>query len=701
MILAAQNTVFRGPAQMKLWLKGAPYIRPSDSGASTVIVKVPSSELGLLLSAPSVDYSVTFPPGITLSAYFPDPADDAAANRGLLVAASPSVEVSPAMMLARPKVTSVMPRMVPWPDRSNRANERTEDPSFQVIGLGFVNTKRLRCRLVDSYGGITDSPFAVYISQTEVRCSLPPYKLPGSVDVKMQVSNDGAEWSEETFLVYIVSALELRRVLSPSFGPTGGNTAVQVSTIGCLYGLGFESHSQAIFLGENDILCLGDQPVSSLGLRKAGGQPSGGSSDNQAIGFRLTLAPKFGNPGDPRLVTSEPTGFVYSRTPSFNTLVPNFGAIALPVTVTGQDFPFGLAEGSGVRCRWGLTREVTNGHLISGSALNCTSPTVLPRVQLMSVLGVADTLTGVSFDGGRNFHQVAATGLPFTILHRGTGPLAARLYPTYARSGRGGSITLYGGDFQPLKRLAPAFGYCTFSWNLIMRMNLTNDTGSRTSPAVFISQREVSCKVPLDLPPAIHAVQLFFEHGGSRFEARYGIPAGKPWLNLTVLPSFSMHQAQPSWAPVAALSQVSVTGSRFTPTFGQDVYWCSFGSAPQEPAIRVSLGEVVCQTVRHRAQTVALQISMEDPGRTLSQLSEKPFTFVDIPIVHWVRPVIVLAHQRGQTLRIGGLDLRKMILLLFCCWFCCFRCCCCCSCCLFISFCMLYPKYLHRWLGSV
>ena len=64
---------------------------------------------------------------------------------------------------------------------------------------------------------------------------------------------------------------------------------------------------------------------------------------------------------------------------------------------------------------------------------------------------------------------------------------------------------------------------------------------------VYISQREVQCKVgeytvgwcslavecskkqvPVDLPPAEHAVQLFFTQGGSTFEAPGGQGEAEP-----------------------------------------------------------------------------------------------------------------------------------------------------------------------------
>lgn len=63
-----------------------------------------------------------------------------------------------------------------------------------------------------------------------------------------------------------------------------------------------------------------------------------------------------------------------------------------------------------------------------------------------------------------------------------------------ARLHAGDRISLFGGDFMPLRELAPAFGYCTFSWNVTYGYNLTNDTGVRTASAVYISQREVQCQ---------------------------------------------------------------------------------------------------------------------------------------------------------------------------------------------------------------
>ncbi|CAE7264065.1 unnamed protein product [Symbiodinium natans] len=203
--LLAQNTQFQGPAQVKLWVtpSAAAYEPPAmDTVVNSTalgVVEIPITELGLLLSAPVVDYSVTYPPGMLFSTYFIDPAEGAPSAWGLLVRGAASVEVAPSMLLAIPKVTSVYPRMVPWLDRSQRAVELDEDPSLLIVGLGFVNTNLLRCRLVDSFGDAIISPYASFISSTQVRCGLPPFALPGSSNVKIEVSNDGTEWSKESF----------------------------------------------------------------------------------------------------------------------------------------------------------------------------------------------------------------------------------------------------------------------------------------------------------------------------------------------------------------------------------------------------------------------------------------------------------------------------------------------------------------------
>ncbi|CAK9101461.1 unnamed protein product [Durusdinium trenchii] len=610
--LLAQNTQFQGPAQVKLWVTPMSYSRPS-SGSGLSLVEIPLTELSLLLGAPVVDYSVTFPPGIVFSTYFIDPDEDAASSLGLSVRGVATVEVSPSMLLSPPKITAVYPRMVPWIDRSRRVIDNDEDPSLLVVGLGFVNTNRLRCQLIDTFGHVVAAPYAMYISSTQVRCGLPPFELPGSSNVKLQVSNDGAEWSQEIFEVYIVSALELRQVtLAPSFGvPTGNAVQVttasslpRVATLGCLFGLGTESRSEAIFLSSNDVLCVADQPVKSFSLRRAGSADPGGNSPE--IGFRLTLAPISGRTGDPRLLTSAATSFMYTRTPSFNRLVPNFGSLNLPLTVKGRNFPMGIANASQVQCFWSLTRVVTAGILLSDTELRCFSPNQLPIIQLTGPLGSVDHLSSISFDNGRNFHPVAAEGLAFTILHRGSGPLAALLAPTSVLVGRGETISLYGGDFMALRQLAPAFGYCTFSWLDVpeSRRRRSRRPAARSTPTdaeteknrstshsekssakcAGRNRRVQSSEVPLDLPPATHAVQLFFTQGSSTFEARYGIPPGEPWLNLTValwtcergsqvFPSFAIYDLEPAWAPRGGFWQISVKGSRILPLEDRWVAW--------------------------------------------------------------------------------------------------------------------------------
>ncbi|CAE7939035.1 RUS3 [Symbiodinium necroappetens] len=160
---------------------------------------------------------------VRFSTYFIDPTEGAAEAWGLLVRGAASVEVSPSMLLATPKVTSVYPRMVPWsisPSELLALATRSEDPSLLIVGLGFVNTNLLRCRLVDTALLACDSQRSapdceIKLKDTQwhqqVRCGLPPFELPGSSNVKIEVSNDGTEWSTESFEVYIVSALELRK----------------------------------------------------------------------------------------------------------------------------------------------------------------------------------------------------------------------------------------------------------------------------------------------------------------------------------------------------------------------------------------------------------------------------------------------------------------------------------------------------------
>ncbi|CAJ1366558.1 unnamed protein product [Effrenium voratum] len=165
----------------------------------------------------------------------------------------------------------------------------------------------------------------------------------------------------------------------------------------------------------------------------------------------------------------------------------------------------------------------------------------------------------------------------------------------------------------PIQRLAPSFGYCTFSWNVTYPTDLSNDTGVRASTAVYVSGREVRCQVPLDLPPATHAVQLFFTQGRYTLEARYG--ANVTSLDLIVFPAFAIYDPMPRWAPCGGQWQVSLPGSRILPL--EEQYNCSFGTAPPQQALRISLKEdpfgfklqvAICARGEAELQKVAQQL---------------------------------------------------------------------------------------------
>ncbi|CAE7932559.1 unnamed protein product [Symbiodinium sp. KB8] len=76
--------------------------------------------------------------------------------------------------------------------------------------------------------------------------------------------------------------------------------------------------------------------VRSLGLRQAGLADPGRQKSQELNTYRGT--------GDPRLLTSSATAFVYTRSPTFNRLVPNFGSLNLPLVVKGEYFPMDIAN---------------------------------------------------------------------------------------------------------------------------------------------------------------------------------------------------------------------------------------------------------------------------------------------------------------------------------------------------------------------
>jgi hypothetical protein len=655
--LAAQNTWYRSLAAHKQWLTPSAFtLLPGNVTRFNISL----DQLERVLSAPVVDYAASYPPGIVLNPYFVDPLDSAAHNAGLSIIATPLLEVSPVVLVKVPKVVEVNPIVIPLPDRSDYASAKTEHPVIGVKGIGFMNTNRLKCRMLDAKNISTILPEVRFISTNEVFCALPVLELPNSVEVLIQITNDGSRWSSEKFFVYLVGALDLRRVdLFPAFGVENGTNAITVTTatrlpaintLGCLYGLGREARAEAVFLAGSKILCLEDQPAQSLGLRKAG-KPKQAAVAGTAVGFRLTLQPPNGSNADSRLITSDETGFTYVRTPVCQRLDPPFGVVGQSVLITGQDFPYGVAQSHHVLCYWALSRVVTNGSLISATQFSCNAPATLPRRSLATEIGYKDSVFQVSFDNGANFIYVASRGLPFVILHNGKGPLVVRMIPTVAREGRGEYIKLIGKDFAPFKELAPVFGVCSFAWNVTLPSGLTNDTGIRESPATFVTGSQVTCKVPLDLPPAQHVVRLHFKYGSS-IDAHYS-PSDHI---LTIVPSYALYRAVPQWAPTAGRSQIGIEGARFLPVRNQGSYWCVFGRAPPVPAMRVSLSRLACRPVMHKAEEdITFQIILESPGGvTVRRTDSVLFSYLLVPVVRRLYPAVVLAHRHAQRLQIFG-----------------------------------------------
>eukprot|EP00928_Gymnodinium_smaydae_P024083 TRINITY_DN1960_c1_g5_i2.p1 TRINITY_DN1960_c1_g5~~TRINITY_DN1960_c1_g5_i2.p1 ORF type:complete len:6923 (-),score=840.57 TRINITY_DN1960_c1_g5_i2:138-18908(-) len=671
-VLSAQNMWQRGPSALKVWL--TPSKVNSTRDGEYWRVEVPLEAFTPVLRAPQVDASAAYPAPVLLSVYFVNPADDAAVRAGLRVPASPAVEVSSMVLRPVPRLTSLNPSIVPSADRSNHATDPAENPVLSLTGVGFMNSMYLRCRFVDVHGGITLSPETRFISTTEVACALPILELPGSAGLLVQVSNDGARWSEQVFKAFLAPALEVKNItLLPPFGTVNGSAAVEVvtasslpplETIGCLFGFGPKSRSEAVFLSKNRILCISDTSVDSMGLRRAGGAPPLPDAallppeGSRYIGFRLSVDnPRLKTSADPRLTTSKPAGYHYVRTPSFHRIEPAFGSLGSPVIVEGYDYPYGLAKEDDVRCYWALTRAVTHGVLLSPGVLRCSSPDRLPWVRLIEKIGAREVLDRVSFDGGRNFLQVATRGLNYVLLHHGAGPMVARVTPAYTREGRGEYLTLKGGDFTPIRMLSTVFGLCVFSWSTKYKFNLTNDTGWRSSPATFVSTSEAKCKVPRDLPPAVHRLRLLIPSGETVVEARPEVPGGV--IHITVVPNFVVHNVVPALAPVARSTQILIHGLRFLPDAADDRYRCVFGEAPSVAAVRLSLTELACPSALHRVGDAYFRVILEAPGETTDQINMLPFKFAALPRVQRAGPTVVLAERSGQTLRISGRHFRS------------------------------------------
>ncbi|CAE7932557.1 plbB [Symbiodinium sp. KB8] len=78
-------------------------------------------------------------------------------------------------------------------------------------------------------------------------------------------------------------------------------------------------------------------------------------------------------------------------------------------------------------------------------------------------------------------------------------------------------------------------------------------------------------------------------------------------------------------------------------------YMCKFGAAPATEAVRISLTEAV-----HRPGETPLRLAFPELIRTRSGGHQKPFQFVNEPIILQATPTALYAYKTGQMLQIEG-----------------------------------------------
>lgn len=363
--------------------------------------------------------------------------------------------------------------------------------------------------------------------------------------------------------------------MSPSNGPSSGNTIVRVSGSGfldlpqaaCQFGAG--DPTVATVINSGTLVC------ATPSLNAAGGSTRQGlnnaftntSRAEKGVELRVTMNGVDFSPENTSVV------FLYDDELAVLALVPNRGPATGGVRV--------LVRGSGFRpaerlaCRFGL--QVAAAEYVRDDTIACLAP---PQVRVAEVL-VSVTLNGQDFSSGRKTSAAVADDAPetkavFTYTDRAA---VTRLEPDTGPTRGGTVVTVSGMNFADSSVLLCRFG------DLV------------TSAAVFVSTETVTCVSPAIPVGAAGRVYLeVSDPGGSttadepssspediNFLLDLQDPGDDPalWTNNGVEFMFTedpvVLAAFPTSGPSEGGTRISLTGSGFQdlPELG-----CRFGGAP-------------------------------------------------------------------------------------------------------------------------
>jgi len=286
---------------------------------------------------------------------------------------------------------------------SNIPNEYADSSSISVFGSSFVNTTTMRCM----FGQDQDTD-AHYISESEVKCTLPDVLEVGEVDIR--ISTNGIDFSRKKTSLSIVRA-GLISSISPQRIQEGhaveivvkGDGFIQSSDLQCRFGL--EHSSPARWIDNSTLKCI--TPLLNLthdGVEYVAVSNNGGYDIGQQSTLEVTsrvhfisMHPVFGYVTGGTDVVIELSNAKY-----MNNLICQFGIESLPATlISGNSVictspPYEIGE---------VLLKLTDGiHVLASGTfeyikpplINSLQPTIGPLAGGTTVILKGAGLTGVS-----------------------------------------------------------------------------------------------------------------------------------------------------------------------------------------------------------------------------------------------------------------------------------------------------------------
>lgn len=414
--------------------------------------------------------------------------------------------------------------------------------TITVYGSGFhERLKKLSCQFSSSGG---QSEFksreqALYISDTQLQCTLSREPLANLSAMTVEVSVDGEHFTKSDTVFRFVSPVRVTSLV-PASGPVLGGTVVHVIGSGfsefenydCRFGsAGLVRAAQVVL--EGVVTCVAPSSLS--------------------MGFvDLTLLI------DGSTISSGTSRFYFYEIPVINAITPPIGSPdgGVVVEIAGSNL---VNHGDGLWCKFGdiIVGALADADGSDGSVLRCISPAANDEMFLNSFS------SGIQISVSANGVDFSESSVTFQYSQSWN---SVGIEPARGPSSGGTIVKISGSGWTSVSAL-----WCRFG-----------ETDSGAVAAFLVSNTAVSCLTsPMEASP--RSVRVYLSSDGTTF-----IDTG---LAFEIFPEVRLNSVLPSKVPVTGSRALIIKGESFmdTPQLS-----CRFGNLQMVPALWISNSTLKC-----------------------------------------------------------------------------------------------------------